>query len=375
MNEKFALLAVGQRLMALLLAAVDGKPWAGASTCKDWERLYRLAHFHHVAGAAWFGVEASGISLPESIARPWREERDLGVVREIRFDVEREGLYDALEHEEIAYMPLKGIVMKTFYPQVGMRWMSDHDILYHPEDQQRLIGVMTALGYTTKSLSGTHDVFQKPPIFNFEMHRALLPETNAYAFYFNGIWERALPDATGWGFTMTQEDFYLYHLLHFHKHLTGGGSGVRGLLDLYLLRKQSEIHWPLIDKALEELNLLGWHTDLLSLLDALMSGQNLGEDETDLFIYILRSGTYGTRANRIENSLRAMDAALPHSRKNKGSYIRCRLFPNPDFMVVWWPLLEDYPFLLPLGYGWRLVRAVPKLAGCLGELAMVWRMK
>ena len=46
------------------------------------------------------------------------------------FDAERKGILDFMEQRGIWYLPLKGVVLKDYYPAVGMRQMSDNDILY-----------------------------------------------------------------------------------------------------------------------------------------------------------------------------------------------------------------------------------------------------
>lgn len=46
-----------------------------------------------------------------------------------------------MEQRGIWYLPLKGIILKEFYPSVGMRQMSDNDILFDEAFAEQVRGV------------------------------------------------------------------------------------------------------------------------------------------------------------------------------------------------------------------------------------------
>ena len=55
-----------------------------------------------------------------------------------------------------------------------MREMSDHDILLDRTKAQNVKKIMESLGFSTKNFGrGTHDVYYRKPLCNFEMHRDL----------------------------------------------------------------------------------------------------------------------------------------------------------------------------------------------------------
>src|SRR5262249_48048069 len=48
----------------------------------------------------------------------------------------------------IPVLPLKGSLLAThYYPEPGLRPMNDLDVLIHPADEARMLGVMARLGY------------------------------------------------------------------------------------------------------------------------------------------------------------------------------------------------------------------------------------
>ena len=87
-------------------------------------------------------------------------------------------------------------------------------------------------------LEASHDVYIKPPYMEVEVHRRLLPTTEENHWHTDDIWDRLVKDEDNPHLMhMTPEDFYLFHLLHFEKHYSMGGSGIRSIIDQYYLMK------------------------------------------------------------------------------------------------------------------------------------------
>lgn len=129
--------------------------------------------------------------------------------------MEREQILTEMAKQGLAALPLKGILVANYYPNPGMRWMCDNDILYgyvEPDEsggfklkgndlaeqefwqgqaQKKLREIMENLGYTTENLKGAHDVYHKKPFFNFEMHRRLVPEDSSFAEYYINPWKKS----------------------------------------------------------------------------------------------------------------------------------------------------------------------------------------
>lgn len=63
---------------------------------------------------------------------------------------------------DMLYLPLKGIIMKDYYPSVGMRQMSDNDILFDADAWERMEKHMISEGYKAEYVGKGHDVYHKP---------------------------------------------------------------------------------------------------------------------------------------------------------------------------------------------------------------------
>ena len=159
-------------------------------------------------------------------------------------------------------LPLKGAVLRELYPKPEYRQMGDLDYLVDSdEDIMKQMGdVLHMLGYADGEgvgLESSHDVYMKPPYMEVEIHRRLLPPTEENHWHTDDIWERLVKDKSNpYLLHMTNEDFYLFHLLHFEKHYSMGGSGIRSILDQYYLMKQygNTMDWDYINRLLTKMN-------------------------------------------------------------------------------------------------------------------------
>ena len=78
----------------------------------------------------------------------WRETMLKNVRKTLAFDVERKRIFQALEDNDIRYVPLKGIIVNRFYPVYGTRDFSDNDILVDPGAIERVEQAVKPLSYT-----------------------------------------------------------------------------------------------------------------------------------------------------------------------------------------------------------------------------------
>ena len=185
---------------------------------------------------------ASSLMRLGNVTEDMRTALNVSVRRSILFDSEISRVSRALSENEIPHALLKGALLKKLYPSIGLREMSDCDMLFDPSRREDVRDIMSSLGYTVSEYgSGCHDVYLKPPVFNFEMHVSLFSnlESESLTRYFTGALDRAIPGDGAFLCTFTPEDQYLYIKSHEYKHFSIGGTGVRSLLDTYVyLRAQ-----------------------------------------------------------------------------------------------------------------------------------------
>ena len=330
----------------------EAVPDAGRAAEMNLDRLYAAADRHMLTGIIGYALESAGIRHDA-----FYRERMRAVRNAVLFDAERKAVLDKLEEAGIWYMPLKGIVLKELYPKIGMRQMADNDILYDVSRCDDLRVIMESLGFEAKTHvmnDYDHDCFEKLPIFNFEMHRALIhpgPGKAIFKYYRNAKDRLIKDDGNAFGYHFSDEDFYTYMVTHEYKHFDNGGTGLRSVLDTYIYctRKGGQLDWKYIERELKKLGLYDFERANRSLALHLFGGEELTDDEKEMLEYIIFSGTYGTQKNYVQNGLR---------KKGRVGFLISRTFLPYSAMVSAYPILHKLPFLLPVFWVVRIVSAL-----------------
>jgi hypothetical protein len=317
----------------------------------DLELLYKAADRHLLTGITAMALESAGVKDQAFTQALGKAVRKVTV-----FDLERAVILAKLEEAGIWHMPLKGSVLKSLYPKTGMRQMADNDILCDPFRMSDVRDIMESLGFTTDSSYGhsIHDHYYKPPVCNFEMHRALFSagyDTRVEEYYQNVKSRLIINEGSRYGYHFSDEDFYIYMLAHEYKHYANKGTGLRSLLDtyVYVLQKGSHLDWSYIGKEAQKLGIAEFERNNRDLAMHLFSGEPLTEQDKKMLDYVLSSGTYGTMNNYIRNQI---------EKRGRIGYLLSRTFPPLRSMKMLYPVLERMPFLLPLCWVLRLAEAV-----------------
>ena len=131
----------------LAACVVNGEaPDRGRCEAMNLELLYRAAKSHLLTSIAAEGLERAGI-----VDSAFRQAKAKAIRKNVLFDAERESIFSVFEQEGIWYMPLKGAVLKEYYPGVGLRQMADNDILFDAGRQKDVKEIMCRLGYSVES--------------------------------------------------------------------------------------------------------------------------------------------------------------------------------------------------------------------------------
>ena len=282
-------------------------------------------------------------------------------------DAERKAILHELEIQGIWYMPLKGSILKDWYPKPGMREMADNDILFDPSGREQVREIFQNRGYKTISFrKGNHDVYEKVPIYNFEMHVSLFHGTyKELTEQYENVKERLLPvDGTAYQFAFTPEDFYVFVLAHAHKHYSHSGTGVRTLADIYVMDRHlgDIMDRDEVEQKLAQLGIAEYEQHSRVLAEKLFSAVRplaeieLTEDEKEMLLYYCDATTYGTVDNRVNNRLHELQENSENIKLwTKVKYCCVRLFPGREFCKFAYPFVYKHPWTLPFFWVWRIV--------------------
>lgn len=326
------------------------------------DELYKVSRKHLLEALVGMTLKSAGVTLPKH----WLDGISKAVRKTILFDAERAQIFAFMESKGIWYLPLKGIIFKDFYPAVGMRQMSDNDILFDATFAEEVRDYMVSRGYESEEFGqGNHDVYKKAPVYNFEMHRALHHEmiNPGWVEYYKDVKERLiLNEGSKFGYHFSDEDFYIYILTHEYKHYEINGTGIRSLLDVYVYLKEKEatLDFAYIESECEKLGLAEFEKQGRELCKKVFSKDlavvDLAEEERELLEYYLTSGVYGFIERKMENRLGRFKRETGSTSKFR--YVWSRIFPPMETYRVFFPFFYKHKWLLPIGWIYRAFRGV-----------------
>ncbi len=316
-------------------------------TVTDYKTVILLAKQHSILNILYFALRDDPDLPPECLVVL---ERQLftSAHQQAAQEVEAKRVFAMLTREGIRYLPMKGNGIRSLYPAPEMRISCDVDIYYDKTARPRMDGLFAALGYEKEESDPNHTAYKKGFV-SMEMHHNLLTDFERIDRYYANVWDRLIPEGE-YAFRMSDEDFYIYHLVHTMKHFAHGGTGIRSVLDTFIyLRKKTDMDMAYLHAELDKIALWDFHLALAELAEVWFGGKDMPNDLRDTSEYVLSSGTYGKTLHTVTNLAGRSGGRL-------GFYIR-RAFPPYRYMAEKYPSLRRFPPALPFYWVGRIFRA------------------
>ena len=392
--------AAGAYLMHLIGCVVHSTVPAPKPASINWDEIYTLARSNSVEALAWAGLQqlrkhdSEHTQVPAPLVNAWQQRANVTLFQQTRYEMERERLMQKLAENGIACMPLKGANLSALYP-AGTRSMGDNDILYgyvqrnasghylpmhdsaHTPEQcfHVLKDVMHSCGYKEAECGTGEDAFEAQGL-RFEFHRRLTQPVDGHEIhtYYLNPWlhTHPVPGHTSPNdeptlFQFTDEDEYLFNLVHMFKHYRTSGCGVRFLVDeyLFLRAKHKTLDYDYLAKQLHALGLTAFNDRVRDLSEHVLAPASdsieiidrLSPMESTMLSFMLNSGTYGN----LEYAMNiAMGQAAPgtddskQSRRSRLRYLWHRLYPGMAAVESMYPIVGRFPVLYPFTPIYRL---------------------
>ncbi len=332
----------------------------------DLDALYALCKAHSIS-ALVSSVLLEHIKENREQYTKWSEEQMKALYRDMNFAAERAKILAFLEENGIWYMPMKGIVLKDYYPQPELREFADNDILIDASRAGDVCEFMLKNGYCAKDGDSGHvDEYEKEPCFNFEMHRALYHTNNPVFYdYYKDVKNRLLKDdGNRFGYHFSDEDFYVFMVSHAYRHYRDNGVGIRSLLDIYVFNKAlgETLDYGYIEEQLANIDSLDFEKQMLDLARKAFGDSNpaFSEAEEKVLLYYFGSGTYGTDEQKMLNQMEHLTGEADFSTSGRRKYWLKRLFDLEQYK-------QDFPrayktkILIPFLILYRALRGLTKV--------------
>ncbi len=365
-----------------LLHMLPDKPTAATI---DYAQFFQIAKRNSVANTVADVIEGRN-DVPDHVKTAFQKQNAMIIVQQSLIEYQLRDLYEKLDSSKIKALFLKGALLRSLYPGNFLRSMSDVDVYAEESDMDEISQLMVSSGYEPGTLGyRNHYEYSISRYVKVEYHPELValeseyghvfhslhPEAKSIASYMD-IWNHTIPiDDHKYAQQLIPEYHYLYVIMHMANHFLGGGTGIRSVMDVWVMNQHYHEEWNReeIEELLADYGLLTFERFALALADkwfefdsvgyipkVLSEGNSLNPAELEQFEeYILNSGTYGD----LNQSLaRQMD--YDTGKVSQVRFLFSRFFLPYKTMKKIYPVLEKAPVLLLLYWPYRVIEMFSK---------------
>ncbi len=313
----------------------------GTLSDKAIQEMSLVARKHDVSHLLAYSLQNNNLLSSEN--KCFENEIIRAVYRHEQLKYEYKKLCSALEEYAVPFIPLKGAVMRAYYPETWMRTSCDIDILVRKNDVENIANYLVDQHGYTRSGQSFHDIsLFSPHKIHIELHFTLMEDgiANASASILEMVWSTATQhDGYKYWHDMSDEMFYFYHIAHMAKHFITGGCGIKPFIDLYFLDRINNIEQEKRDMLLSEGGLLKFANTIRKLSRVWFNQETPDEVSEKMSAFILQGGVYGSSENRV---------ILQQKKKGgKIGYILSRMFIPYSKLKSYYPILEKHKWLFP----------------------------
>lgn len=316
--------------------------------------VYKLSKAHDVAHLVGDSLNKSGVfeNLPadldenervaiSKVKEKFDEQIFTAVYRYENINYELERLKETLEEAKIPFIPLKGSVIRKYYPEPWQRTSCDIDVLVNEKDADNAAEYLqTRLQYRCEE-KWQHDIsLFSPSNVHVELHFKLLDSDFKQVKDLIDVWSGdeifLLSDSE---YQMSKELFLLYHIYHMAKHFVHGGCGIKPFIDLWIIKNKIGFDEEKARKMLQESGLLAFFERSTDLVNVWFEDKDHSENTQEMENYILQGGVYGTLKQNL--------AMSQNKKGGKFRHLMSRIFLSYKDMSIYYPSLKKCPILFP----------------------------
>lgn len=241
-------------------SAVEKSEFLKNVTTEQWSEVAQLANRHSVTPLLYHNLKLLNLFLPEDIEVELKEQFLKQAYRNTFLFNELDKILHQLNEKNIPVIVLKGAYLATaVYENIGLRGMSDIDLLVKKEDLLRAEEAVLHLRGEPEQYnrivldSSCHFGYKLPDQgLRVEIHWSLVSANMPFLIDVEGLWKRAQPLSSGQNnaLALSPEDLLLHLCLHAAKHTFN--LQIRMLCDLgeVISNYGDEMNWEiLVDRA------------------------------------------------------------------------------------------------------------------------------
>lgn len=316
----------------------------------SWEMLLNdLPQYKNLRGLLLRGATIAGIPRSHPVFKELMVPF-LSDIRRSRNQMEQlKAIFEAFDRYGVDYMPVKGAIIKSLYPQPEMRMMEDADILIRPEQLNTIQDIMLEMGMEKRSGSENEIVWNHPKLL-VELHTSLVSrDYGTFACYLEDSWRSAQKEPWGNAYRMRTEDHYIFLVIHFAKHYMAGHISPKDICDFWVYRNafpsMDEIY---IETELQKLTLTQFHHNILAVLSNWFCGSAATPAAKLITEAVFRQSITDDKSAQWSFSILSNQDTSHPAKHAKLQFLFHKIFPSKAKMQHRYPLLIKKPWLTPI---------------------------
>ncbi|MBR3934505.1 MAG: nucleotidyltransferase family protein [Clostridia bacterium] len=337
---------INQVFFALLRSAICGTKLTEKEkklySCELFQDLIKLSAKHDLDHIVVFSLKQNELVSKENTGVDKCIHKAVFRYERTNFDYNK--LCAIFEKAQIPFMPLKGSVIRKYYPEAWMRTSCDIDILMSEDDCDKAVSILENENGYVFHQKGVHDIsLFSPNKTHIELHYKLVEEgrANSSSEVLENIWNTAkVREGFDFWYEMPDEVFYFYHIAHMAKHFENGGCGIKPFIDLLILDNIKEGDKNKRDKLLDQGKLLKFANVARKLSRIWFENEEYDIVSKQMEDYILRGGVYGNAANRV--------IIQQQQKGGRIKYALSKIFIPYDVIKFHYPVLQKHRWLTPV---------------------------
>jgi hypothetical protein len=236
---------------------------------KDWEYLAEQAIHNGVGPVVYknFSSTDLAVSIPADILSKLKQSYYRSLSRNMMLYDHFRNVINAISTEGIEVIALKGIYLaEAVYNDIGLRQMTDIDLLVKKEDAEKCRNILMVIGYADTSLDVSERmkelVYHKhlPPLVkdgvSVELHTHIHVEYPDVAVNIHDYWKRSeITNLAGVQVNILSNEDLLQHLcLHVDEHFDDGKPQLNSYLDIASVVELFPLNWQAFADSCNQYN-------------------------------------------------------------------------------------------------------------------------
>ncbi|MBE6769150.1 MAG: hypothetical protein E7548_00145 [Ruminococcaceae bacterium] len=315
-------------------------------------KFYKLSKKHNIAHLIALGLELNGLDEGKSeYYKKFEKQKLIALYNQERVNYQFNEQCAVLEKNKIPFMPLKGSVIKAYYPESWMRTSCDIDILIYEKDLKRAISALkNELSYEGEGDEHYHNVsLFSPDGVHLELHFSIKEAIKNIDTLLQKVWDYSeKKENSDFEFRQTNE-FLIFHIIaHMYYHFLSGGCGIKAVIDLMLLNEKLTFNKKQVYEMCKQCKIEKFYTEILKLIDIWFKEGKHTELTAFLEQFVFDGGVFGTTLNntKIKNAYR----------NGRLSNFMQKVFLRKELMVPLYPILKKHYWLLPFCHAHRVLK-------------------